>query len=103
MVFEMTPSKRFAASVLVALIPLIVLSGLLAITQHSTLFAKQPLYSDELVHWAQAAAFRDAGFNTGYFTANEKMARVPQFHFYSWGPAAPIFYGLLAHVIGWEL
>jgi hypothetical protein len=93
--------KRFLLSIFVAFIPLIVLIVFIAITQQSTIFDKHPWYSDEIVHWAQPAAFREAGLNNGYFTNNEKPARLPQFRYFSWGPASPIFYGVFAYFIGW--
>lgn len=98
----MTSSRRFLISIVVALLPLIMLTSFIAITQQSTLFAKHPSLSDEIIHWAQPAAFRDAGFNSGYFTANEKTARISLFRFYAWGPAPPVFYGVIAHFIEWK-
>ena len=102
MLLLMSDRTRLIASIFVALIPAIVLVVLIAVTQQSTLYAKHPTTSDEIVHWAQAATFRTAGLTGGYYTANERTAPLSLFHFYSWGPVVPIFYGTIAYLTGWQ-
>ncbi len=62
-----------------------------------------PIWSDEVFYWHQAASFGRVGFDSGYYTLHEKTASALFAHYYVWGTAPPIIYGLPARVLGWEL
>lgn len=86
---------------LIAAVPVAMASALLWHFDHATVFDTLPVQSDEMMYWHQAGTFAEAGFNGGYYTAGELLPRVGRF--YSWGAAAPIFYGTFAAVSGWPL
>lgn len=86
---------------LVSAIPAIMASVVLWHFNQATVFDTLPVQSDEMMYWHQAGTFAEAGFNGGYYTAGELLPRVGRF--YSWGAAAPIFYGTFAAVLGWPL
>ena len=62
-----------------------------------------PLVSDEIAYQRQIAAFVEAGFNGGYFTAYERPAPFTFSHFSVHGPAFPVIYGLVGRIVGWQL
>ena len=62
-----------------------------------------PLVSDEIAYQRQIAAFVQAGFNGGYFTAYEQPAPFTFSHFSVHGPAFPVIYGLVGRIVGWQL
>lgn len=88
------------AAVVVA-VPALMASALLWHFDRATVFATLPVQSDEMMYWHQAGTFAEAGFNGGYYTAGELLPRIGRF--YSWGAAAPIFYGTFASVFSWPL
>lgn len=61
-----------------------------------------PQWSDGLYNWHQINTFREAGFNGGYYTLNEKNAPSSFFRFYCHGPVFPIIIGTLSLLIGWN-
>ncbi len=61
-----------------------------------------PHISDEIYYWHQAATFREAGFNGGYYTVNEIPAPISFIHYYAWGPASPIVFGSIGKLLGWK-
>lgn len=61
-----------------------------------------PIWSDEIINVHQAATFREAGFNGGYYTMYEKSPTVEFLHFYTYGPWLPIFYGTIGKLFGWQ-
>jgi hypothetical protein len=85
----------------VVAVPALMASALLWHFDRATVFDTLPVQSDEMMYWHQAGTFAEAGFNGGYYTAAELLPRVGRF--YSWGAAAPIFYGTFAAVFGWPL
>ena len=85
---------------LVVAIPAVMASALLWHFDRATAFDTLPVQSDEIMYWHQAGTFAAAGFNGGYYTAGELLPRIGRF--YSWGAAAPVFYGSFA-TLGWPL
>jgi hypothetical protein len=85
----------------VVAVPALMASALLWHFDRATVFDTLPVQSDEMMYWHQAGTFAEAGFDGGHYTASELLPRVGRF--YSWGAAAPIFYGTFAAVFGWPL
>lgn len=83
------------------IVPALMASALLWHFDRATVFDTLPVQSDEMMYWHQAGTFAEAGFNGGYYTAGELLPRIGRF--YSWGAAAPVFYGTFAAVAGWPL
>jgi hypothetical protein len=94
-------AKRFLAGLLIGSIPFLVMSFLLLLMHNATVFDKRIYLSDEIAHWAQPATFVAVGFDGGYYTADEALPQI-ETRMYAWGPGAPVFYGLLGKVIGWQ-
>src|SRR5688500_1631643 len=86
---------------IVTAVPVAMASALLWHFDRATVFDTLPVQSDEMMYWHQAGTFAEAGFDGGYYTAGELLPRIGRF--YSWGAAAPIFYGTFAAVFGWPL
>ena len=61
-----------------------------------------PLENDEVGYWSQVAAFREAGFNGGYFVINERPSPAAFSRFGPHGPVFPTIYGMLARLTGWR-
>jgi len=61
-----------------------------------------PTWSDEIFNVHQAATFSAAGFNGGYYTVQEQPPPIESFHFYTYGPWLPIFYGTIGKLFGWQ-
>jgi hypothetical protein len=57
--------------------------------------------SDEIMYWHQALTFSETGFNGGYYTTADALPRLGRY--FSWGVAAPVFYGTLGAIFGWPL
>lgn len=89
--------------VLVVAAPALATCALLATLFNATLPDYFPLVSDEIAYQRQIAAFVEAGFNGGYFTAFERPAPFGLTHFSVHGPAFPVIYGMIGRIIGWEL
>ena len=96
-------TSRIALGGLVVAAPAVVTCGLLAALFDATLLDYFPLVSDEIAYQRQIAAFVQAGFNGGYFTAYEQPAPFAFTHFSVHGPAFPVIYGLIGRMVGWEL
>lgn len=83
------------------LLPLVVGVGLFRVLMNADLSDTTPVWSDEIYYWHQANTFRVAGFNGGYYTANEQSA--PLTTYYAWGVVVPMLYGVPAQWVGWSL
>ena len=95
--------SRIALCAVVIAAPTVVTCALVASLFDKTLLDYFPLVSDEIAYQRQIAAFVEAGFNGGYFTAHERPAPFAFTHFSVHGPAFPVIYGLIGRVVGWEL
>jgi hypothetical protein len=84
-------------------IPFLTAYGLVTFVSKTTLLRYAPQWSDEIFYWHQAATFRTAGFNGGYYTINEQGAPFSSLHFYCHGPAYPMLFGYIGRFAGWEL
>ncbi|MBN2400147.1 MAG: hypothetical protein JXI33_07380 [Candidatus Aminicenantes bacterium] len=93
----------FILCLIVILIPLLSTCTLVTFGMNKQLLNFTPQWSDEIFYWHQAATFRVAGFNGGYYTINEQPAAIPFFHFYSHGPVYPILIGTLGRIFGWKI
>jgi hypothetical protein len=60
-----------------------------------------PVWTDEVYYWHQALSFKEAGFNSGYYTVNEIPAPAEFSRFFAWGPMIPAFYGTIGKFTGW--
>jgi hypothetical protein len=87
----------------VTAIPLLTTYCLITFASKTALLRYTPQWSDEIFYWHQAATFRAAGFNGGYYTVNEQTAPIPGIHFYCHGPVYPILFGYMGRFVGWEL
>jgi hypothetical protein len=96
-------ASRIGLGVLVVAAPAIITSALVATLFHASLLDYFPLVSDEIAYQRQIAAFVEAGFNGGYFTAFERPAPFTFSHFSVHGPAFPVIYGLVGRFVGWQL
>ncbi|MGJ3241257.1 MAG: hypothetical protein ACFE0Q_21295 [Anaerolineae bacterium] len=85
------------------LIPLGVVSALLAWRFDATLFDHAPFWSDELYHWHQSVSFAEVGFNNGYYSLNENTPPADFSHYYAWGAWAYVLYGGLGSLFGFPL
>lgn len=70
---------------------------------HAKITEYTPAESDPRSYWVQANAFRNAGFNGGYFGYNDVPSRSGIFRFGAHGPAFPILQGTFGKVFGWHL
>lgn len=61
-----------------------------------------PGFNDEVSQWHQIKTFSEAGFQGGYYTWNEKPAKLPFVHFGNWGPGFPALFGSLGKLFGWH-
>jgi hypothetical protein len=89
--------------VVVVAAPALATCALLATLFDAALSDYFPLVSDEIAYQRQIAAFVEAGFQGGYFTAFERPAPYALSHFSVHGPAFPVIYGSIGRVIGWGL
>ena len=96
-------ASRMALGALVVAAPALVTCLLVARLFDATLVDYFPLVSDEIAYQRQIAAFVEAGFNGGYFTAYERPAPFAFAHFSVHGPAFPVLYGLVGRIVGWHL
>ncbi len=92
---------RWLLGVVVALLPALI-SMLLLMSRQVNLNDFTPIWSDEIFNWHQAATFRVAGFNGGYYTVYEMPPPAEFTRFYTYGPWLSIFYGLIGRVVGWQ-
>jgi hypothetical protein len=86
---------------LVVAVPAIMASALLWHFFHASIFDLVPVQSDEIMYWHQANTFAEAGFNGGYYTTGDVLPRIGRY--FSWGVAAPVFYGTLGAIFDWPL
>jgi len=96
-------ASRTALGALACAAPAVATCALLATMFGATLLDYFPLVSDEIAYQRQIAAFVQAGFNGGYFTAYEHPAPFTFTHFSLHGPAFPVIYGVMGRIVGWEL
>lgn len=94
--------RTFISAVVLAIIPLSLLTAIIYIFAGTGICSKQVVWSDENIHWAQAASFVEVGFNGGYFNWNENPPIIEQINTYVWGPAPTIFYGTIGSLVGFQ-
>jgi hypothetical protein len=91
-----------AQGLVVALLPIVVCAALALHFFTASVRQAVPLENDEVAYWSQIAAFREAGFNTGYFVVNERPSAASFSRFGPHGPVYPVLYGLIARATGWR-
>jgi hypothetical protein len=60
-------------------------------------------WNDQVGYWHYVLSFSEVGFDSGYYTPNERPADVGFVHYDIHGPAFQMIYGAVARVVGWEL
>jgi hypothetical protein len=93
----------FTMAAFLVLLPLLLLSAILALRFNKTLLDHAPFYSDELYHWHQSQSFSEVAFNNGYYTIDENIPLLPFSHYYSWGIWPYLYYGTLLRLFGFGL
>jgi hypothetical protein len=93
----------FLLSAFVVLLPLLVVSVILALRFNKSLFDHAPFYSDELYHWHQSRSFAEVGLNNGYYSFNENTPMASFSHYYAWGVWPYFYYGILGRLFGFGL
>ena len=61
------------------------------------------VWNDQVGYWHYVASFKEHGFDTGYYTANEHPAAVGFIHYDVHGPVFQMLYGTVAKLAGWDL
>ena len=59
-------------------------------------------WNDEIANWHEVNTFKSVGFDGGYYSIQEFIARSTFFRFGVHGPAFAAFMGSLARVFGWS-
>jgi len=98
---DVVNARRFAAALLLALLPLAAAEGLARMRLGGSLARSLPYVSDEVAYWSQVATFAAAGFDGGYATIDERPARAAFTHFGPNGPVFSMMYGAPARLTGW--
>jgi len=95
--------SRIASNPLfIILIPALVMTFLIYVRFHATVFDFQPSWNDEIFYWHQTASFIAAGFSNGYYVFDEVPARAAFSHYGPHGPMFPALYGTLGRAFGWR-
>jgi len=66
-------------------------------------FSRIRMWNDEIAYWHEVNTFKEFGFNGGYYSIQEFIARSTFFRFSVHGPAFAAFMGSLARVFGWSM
>ncbi|MEP7289255.1 MAG: hypothetical protein ABI947_26180 [Chloroflexota bacterium] len=98
-------TQRILLIFVVALLPALITLGLVRFYLGASLGDFIPSYqgemNDSIHNWREIYTFNQVGFKGGYYTVNEIPARVGFTHYYAYGPAYPMFYGLIGRFTGW--
>src|SRR5687768_1599248 len=92
-----------ALSAFVLLLPLLIVSAILALRFNKSLLDHAPFYNDEIYHWHQSRSFAEAGFNNGYYSLDENIPLAGFSHYYAWGAWVYVYYGLIGKIFGFSL
>ena len=57
---------------------------------------------DEVIYRQEILTFKDVGFNGGYFSSDEQIAKSSFSHFGNHGPIFALIYGFISRVFGWS-
>lgn len=89
--------------ILVALLPVLIVCGVIYLGLGSHLSAYRPysFWNDETGYWLWIRSFSQAGFDVGYNSPNELIARAPFNHYGEGSPLYIYIYGGIAQLIGW--
>jgi hypothetical protein len=90
-------------SALILLLPLLIVSAILALRFNKTLLDHAPFYNDELYHWHQSRSFAETGFNNGYYSLDENIPIAGFSHYYAWGAWVYVYYGSIGRLFGFSL
>jgi hypothetical protein len=93
---------RHASWIALALLPALITVGMIQYYYGAQTGCMLPAFNDDVSHWHQIKTFSQAGFRGGYYTWNERTARLPFHHFGNWGAGFPVLFGSLAKVFGWR-
>ncbi|MCS6834432.1 MAG: hypothetical protein NZ750_00245 [Anaerolineae bacterium] len=86
------------------LLPALLVVGILHFRYGTNIYEHAPVWNDEVGYWHQAATFAAVGFQGGYYSYNENVARATWTRFDVHGPWYPMLYGTLGRLLGgWEL
>ena len=61
------------------------------------------VWNDQTGYWHYVLSFSEVGFDTGYYTPNERPAAADFVRYDVHGPAFQVLMGTLARVVGWSL
>lgn len=86
------PELNWLGLLLLVLMVPMVSAGLLSARVGATFEQLRPFWSDELYYIKQAQAFHEVGLEAGYFTVDERPARLSYSHYYVWSPFVPAWY-----------
>lgn len=94
--------RSYIVPVTIALTPVI-----LTLVCISTLFNASPsdfnpVWNDEIDYWHQILTFVTSGFNGGYYSIEEKIAKATFTHFGTHGPFFAMLFGTVARLSGWN-
>lgn len=95
--------RRFMLALLVVVLPVAVVSMILATEYNATLFDHAPFWNDEVFHWHQGATLATAGFNGGYYSLDENVPIAAWSHFYAWGAYTYVPYAIGMWLTGYSL
>jgi len=93
---------RVPLAVAVALWPALLVSGLVKVFLHATIFNFTPSITDEVDYWHEANTLLTTGLNSGYYTFNEIPGRISFLHFGAHGPFFIVLEALVGKVAGWQ-
>jgi hypothetical protein len=106
-----TPIKKLLRSrffywtliILVALLPVIVSSGIINYIFHLNISDFHPtVWNDQIGYWNWARAFSQAGFQSGYNGWDESIAPAAFTPFGAGGPYYAMIYGTIGKIMGWS-
>jgi hypothetical protein len=86
----------------IVLTPLLLTLGLVRILLKTDLNHYHPAWSDEVIYWQEIITFKEVGFNGGYFSIGEAIAKSDFSHFGTHGPVFAVIYGGMARLLGWS-
>lgn len=93
--------KVWLPYLLIVFIPILITFFFVLLQQHS-LFDFHPAGVDEINYFQEIATFTHTGFNGGYFSIDELIAKSDFSHFGPHGPIFAILYGSLGKLLGWQ-
>lgn len=94
--------RKFVIPAAAALSPVILTYVCIAAFFHSSPADFHPVWNDEIDYWHQILTFVTAGFNGGYYSVEEAVARTPYSRFGTHGPFFSLLFGSAALLTGWS-